>query len=163
VTTCKVNGEPGLILIEAKAHDGEAKEDGKRPGNVENNLQIGAAMQEANGGLNAIMAGWQLSCESHYQLCNRFAWAWKLSTLGIPTILIYLGFLGATEMLDQGQPFHSPQEWNAAIREHASSVVPPAAWGRCLQTPGGPMWALIRSLDLQWVATDGLHGADACQ
>jgi hypothetical protein len=161
-STCKVNGEPGLILIEAKAHDGEAKETGKGPGNAENDLRIESAIREANEGLNAITAGWKLSCQSHYQLCNRFGWAWKLSTLGVPTILVYLGFLRATEMSDQGRPFHSHQEWNRAIREHASSVVPPPAWGRCLQTPDAPMWALIRSLDLQWVSTDGLHGADTC-
>ena len=41
---------------------------------------------------------------NHYSLCNRVAWAWKLAQLGVPVVWVYLGFLNATEMLDQGQP-----------------------------------------------------------
>ncbi len=162
VSTCRVNGEPGLILVEAKAHDGEAKEEGKQPGNAENDQQIQTAFEAANRGLDAITPGWRLSRDSHYQLCNRFAWAWKLSTLGVPTILIYLGLLRAREMSEQGRAFDSAEEWNAAIREHASGVVPASAWERRLQTSAAPMWALVRSLDLQWVGIGRLQGADAC-
>ena len=162
VSTCRVNGEPGFILVEAKAHDGEAKEEGKQPGNAENDQQILTAIEEANRGLNAITPGWQLSRDSHYQLCNRFAWAWKLSTLGVPTILICLGFLHATEMSDHGRAFDSAQGWDTVIREHSSGVVPAAAWECRLQTSAAPMWALIRSLDLRWVATSHLEGAGSC-
>ena len=161
VSTFQVEGRPGLLLIEAKAHDGEAKQDGKPQGNAENERQIRAPVEEANRGLNTITAGWRLSCDSHYQLCNRFAWGWKLATLGVPTILIYLGFLRCAEMLDHGRPFASAQDWNAAFRKHASGIVPATAWECRLQTAGAPMWALIRSLDLQWVATDHHEGRGA--
>lgn len=80
-----------------------------------------------------------------------------MATRGVPTILIYLGFLHATEMLDQGKPFDSAEEWNKTIREHASNastpprcIVATAAWESRLQTTGAPLWPLIRSLDHQW-------------
>lgn len=152
MSTCRIESKPGLILVEAKAHHGEAKEAGKDKGNVENDKQIRAAVQEANGALNGKTSGWQLSCDSHYQLCNRFAWAWKLSALGVPTVLVYLGFLRCSEMSDQGQPFSSAQEWSKALRKHVSGVVPATAWECRLQTAQAPMWASIRSLDLQWAA-----------
>ncbi len=44
-----------------------------------------------------------------YQLCNRVAWAWKLADLGVPGVLVFLGFLNATEMRDQGQLFSTAQ------------------------------------------------------
>ena len=157
VSTCKVEGRSGILLIEGKAHGGELKKEGKRPGNADNDDQIKCAIEEANQGLNQITRGWDLSRDSHYQLSNRFAWAWKVATLGVPTILIYLGFLHATEMLHRGTPFDSPEEWNRVIREHASNslapgarIIPTAAWESRLQTAGAPLWALIRSLDHQW-------------
>ena len=33
-----------------------------------------------------------ISHESHYQLANRLAFACKITSLGIPTVLVYLGF-----------------------------------------------------------------------
>jgi len=36
VSTCKVGGEPGIILVEGKAHGGECKKEGKCPGNADN-------------------------------------------------------------------------------------------------------------------------------
>ena len=60
---------------------------------------------EADHALNGVLPGWSLSRDSHYQLANRFAWAWKLADMGLPTILIYLGFLNAAEMKDQGHHF----------------------------------------------------------
>ena len=128
VSTCKVGDEPGLMLIEGKAHSGECKKEGKPTGNAENDKQIKSAIDEA----------------------NRFAWAWKLSALGVPTIPVYLGFLHAAEMRDQGRPFGSADEWKNCIHDHASGIVPPGAWDRRLQAFGAPMWASIRPLDFQW-------------
>jgi hypothetical protein len=154
VSSCNIDGEPGLILVEAKAHVAEAKSEGKPEGKSEksadNHQQINDAIQKSNSGLNSILPGWNLSHDSHYQLCNRFAWTWKLATLGVPTILVYLGFLGATEMSDQGQPLTSAQHWQNIVLEHAKALVPEDAWERRLQTSGAPLWALIRSMDLQW-------------
>lgn len=160
-STCSIEGEPGLILVEAKAHSREAKRDGKPSGNPENDAQIQAAITEANAGLNQILPGWNLCRDLHYQLCNRFAWTWKLATLGIPTILIYLGFLGATEMADQGQPFTSAQGWHDAVQKHAKGFVPETAWERQIETGGAPMWALIRSVDEQSITAGQAKGAGA--
>lgn len=148
-STCKFGDKMGLILVEGKAHAGELEDGGKRPGNAENNRQIESAIGEASKALNDILPGWKLSTGSHYQLCNRFAWAWKVASLGLPVVLIYLGFLHATEM---PKTFSSPEEWKSVVREHAGSVVPSDAWERPLQTSGAPMYASIRSLDLQWSA-----------
>ena len=42
----------------------------------------------ARNGLSAATGlQWGLSRDDHYQLSNRFAWCWKLATLGIPVVL----------------------------------------------------------------------------
>jgi hypothetical protein len=146
--TATIDGREGLILVEAKAHCSELHVEGKPPGNADNDRRIRDAIREADMGLNAILPGWHLTADSHYQLCNRFAWSWKIATLGIPVILVYLGFLNANEMADIGQPFRSTDEWVNAVRDHARSVVPENAWERSLDIDGTPARALIRALDL---------------
>lgn len=160
VSTCNVGGEPGLMLIEGKAHSGECKKDGKPAGNAENDKQIKGAIDKANLSLDAVVPGWHLSRDSCYQLSNRFAWAWKVSSLGVPTILVYLGFLHAAEMRDQGRPFDSGDEWKGCIHDHASDVVPSGAWECRLQATGAPMWTLIRSLDFKWATEADAHRMD---
>jgi hypothetical protein len=150
VSTCTLEGKEGLILIEAKAHDLELKCDGKSEGDAGNDRQILSAIGGANQALNGIVPGWAITRDSHYQLSNRFAWAWKVASLGVPVILVYLGFLGADEMSRCGQPFSSDQEWKSLMMDHAAELVPEAAWERRLQTGGAPMWATIRTLDLKW-------------
>jgi len=83
---------------------------------------------------------------NHYQLCNRVAWAWKLAQLGVPVVLVYLGFLNAGEMVDQGQPFATAQMWEDCLRRHAEGLVPEAAWNRRLAVHGTALWLLVRSL-----------------
>lgn len=153
VSTCTINNQPGLLLVEAKAHEKELDEAGKRPGNAKTHEQIEKAIREANIGLESILSGWDLSLSSHYQLANRFAWAWKLAAIGVPTVLLHLGFLRAEEMADLGCPFTSAKDWETAIRRHAAGVVPKNAWERPLRTPKAPMYPLIRSLDIKWIAT----------
>jgi len=116
VSTCNIDGKGGLILIEAKAHSNELKSAGKQKNNPDNDDQIGRAIYEANSALNRILPGWALTKSSHYQLCNRFAWSWKLATMGVPVVLIYLGFLCCDEMSDCGLPFNSAEKWERAIR-----------------------------------------------
>ena len=63
-------------------------------------------MKEANAGLRKLPTGqWALSTRHHYQLSNRFAWSWKLAMLGVPVVLLYLGFLNAQDMQDDGDLF----------------------------------------------------------
>jgi len=144
--TCSVPGyeQQGIVLVEAKAHWDELSEDGKKLGattNKENHQSIGDAIQETN---TALGEGWNLSRDSHYQLANRFAWAWKLSQLGIPVVLVYLGFLHATEMND---PFLTPEDWNKCLLAHSEGVVPADAWETNLNPGGAPLIPLIRSVD----------------
>jgi hypothetical protein len=141
-----VQGRSGLLLVEAKAHSNELHRDGKgKNDNIENDGQIRSAIAGANLGLNAIQRGRNLTVDSHYQLCNRFGWAWKLSSLGIPVILVYLGFLNASEMSDRGHPFDSEADWERAMYDHSAGIVPKEAWGKPIAVSGTPLIPLIRS------------------
>ena len=109
-------GGPGglIVLIEAKAHEKELieAETGKKnigtpvSGNARRNLmRIDWAIRDASAALiEETGLTWALSRDWNYQMSNRFAWAWKLADLGIPVVLVYLGFLSANEMSDQGKP-----------------------------------------------------------
>lgn len=147
-TTATIDGREGLVLIEAKAHSGELKTDGQGAGNQANRERIGKAVAEANQALSALGGNWALSCDSHYQLANRFAWSWKLASLGIPVVLIYLGFLNADEMSDQGDPFATSEAWTRAVRDHARGIVPEHSWEQRIDIGGIPINPVIRSLEL---------------
>ncbi|MCX6021938.1 MAG: hypothetical protein NTZ05_09460 [Chloroflexi bacterium] len=145
--TGEIEGRAGLILVEAKAHDQELSVAGKQPiGNPQNHERIGAAIAEANAGLNKCLPGWNLCRDSHYQLANRFAWGWKVASLGVPVVLVYLGFLGAEEMQDQGRRFAQHDGWEKAVKKHALDIVPDAAWGKVLNVGEVPFLPLIRSV-----------------
>ena len=147
--TASIGGRDGLILVEAKAHDKELKAEGKPDGgNAANRARIAAAIDEANRGLNAILPGWGLSRDSHYQLSNRFAWSWKIASLGIPVILVYLGFLHAEEMCDVGTPIADADAWVRLVKDYGRGIVPEAAWEEELLVNGTPVRPLIRSLRL---------------
>ena len=157
-STCTIEGIRGLLLVEAKAHDKELSEAGKSQPTTSNSQvnhkHIGLAIDQANSGLNGVLKGWALSRDSHYQISNRFAWAWKLATLGVPVILVYLGFLNAMEMLDQGQPFNSSKAWHICMRNHAENIVPEDAWEKRLEIDGTPLWFLIRSMQVELEIVD---------
>lgn len=151
--TCVINGTQGLVLIEAKAHDNELdKESGGKPlklatseNSRKNHEQIGECILKTNDALSAATRlDWKLSRDSRYQMSNRFAWAWKVASLGIPVVLVYLGFLKANEMSDKGNPFQNAEEWENVVKEHCRGSVPEAVWGKPLSINGTPMIALIR-------------------
>ena len=144
-STCMVGSSPGLILVEAKAHHGELEPGGKpKGGNPENDAKIRDAIAEANGKLNAIMPDWHLTADSHYQLCNRFAWGWKVASLGVPVVLVYLGFLNVTDM-PGCRLLTTSEEWTHAMYKHAEGIVPREAWGKEFHINGTPLIPLIRS------------------
>ena len=97
------------------------------------------AIEEANAGLRLLTGdpGWMLSRDSCYQMANRFAWAWKLVDLGMPVVLVYLGFLDAIEMSDKGNPFRRPADWVECVKMHAKGKVPDGAWDRSRMVPDG--------------------------
>lgn len=156
-STCAIDGHPGLLLIEAKAHDQELKKEavGRQLLSTASEARrgshptIGAAIESARAGLRtATQLNWEISRDSCYQISNRFAWSWKLAELGIPVVLVYLGFLNAAEMADQGEPLADTHAWSDLVLEHANGVVPESAWGRSWSIAGTSFTPLIRSLEL---------------
>ena len=145
-STCTISGRKGLLLVEAKAHSDELSEGDRCSAGPTNRKQIGKALQEANNGLQEVTGGsWRLSAEHRYQLANRFAWSWKLATLGIPVVLVYLGFLDAVEMSDRGRPFESDDDWRDALREYYRETIDAACWEQPLDIGGTPLLPLMRS------------------
>lgn len=151
--TCQINGKRGMLLVEAKAYDRELSSSGKpeptTPNGMKNHEKIGAAIEQASADLNRIEPGWALSRDSHYQLSNRFAWSWKLTQLGVPVILVYLGFLHAGEMADQGESFANHEAWVRTVKAYARGLVPGSAWDNCLLVNDTLMWTLIRSVEVK--------------
>jgi hypothetical protein len=153
-STCTIGDKKGLLLVEAKAHDEEliGEEVGKRldksasDGTLKNHAHIENAIDQANTALNAVVPGWNLSCDSHYQMSNRFAWSWKLTELGFPVILVYLGFKYAAEMSDRGNPFIDHMDWKNLVIAHSKPLFPPHIWDNKWILHGQAFIPLIRSI-----------------
>jgi hypothetical protein len=152
VVSCEIEGRPGLVLVEAKANHPELKEDGKlqrddaSPNSAENHDRIGAAIAEAREGLKSTGVDTAIDISSHYQLANRVAFMWKLAQLGIPTILVYLGFTGDEGIRDAGDPFANDEDWRKAFDAYSGKILPAEVReGRRLKIGGTPAWLLIRS------------------
>ena len=151
VSECTVGGgtgaRPGVLLVEAKAHSAELKGesrgkwlvDGATRNSRRNHERIGRAIEDANLGLRSLTGKqvWGLSRDNCYQMANRFAWAWKLASLGTPVVLVYLGFLNANEMSDEGDPFGEHADWVRCVKAHAKGWVPEEVWDRCWTSPDG--------------------------
>jgi hypothetical protein len=145
--TATVGGQEGLVLVEAKAHAKELSANGKTGGgHPANDASIRRAIAEANAGLDAAIPGWSLSRDACYQMANRFAWSWKLATMGVPVVLVYLGFLGAEEMQGYGPLLTDPQSWEWLVKTHARGHVPEGAWGTRLRVGEASLTPLIRSV-----------------
>jgi hypothetical protein len=120
---------PRRSRCHAKAHANELKLDGKASrGDPDNQARIELAVSTANQRLNELLPGWNLTCSANYQLANRFAWAWKVASLGVPVILVYLGFLNANEMVDQGTPFVNADTWCQRVVDYSRDSIPARAW-----------------------------------
>ena len=150
-SACHISGQPGLLLVEAKAHLKELrpKRDRCYSKNPANRERIHQAIEQANAALSAATGNpWHLSRDHHYQLSNRFAWAWRLADLGVPVALLYLGFLNAQEMDGKDtELFQSAAQWAAAVREYGADVVDNACWGQELDLGGTPLLPLLRAYD----------------
>lgn len=154
-STCRVARSPGLALFEAKAHwsEIEGESGGKRhskgpsANSLANHAQISDAIQQAARGLTSDTGmTWGISSESHYQLSNRFAWSWRLARAGYHVVLVYLGFLRASEMgLGGRRTFSTHGDWTAAVLNHGRGIVPESAWNRTWPVATGSLTAIIRS------------------
>ncbi len=149
-SSCKIHGESGVLLVEAKAHRNELwrqadKCHSKRP---ENRERICRAIAKAAAGLQSVTGNpWNISSETHYQLANRFAWSWKIASLGMPVVLVYLGFLNADEMEKDGEVFHSAQSWEDTLKSYGEGIVDNSCWGKWLEVGGVPFLPLIQADD----------------
>ena len=158
-STCTIDGKPGILLIEAKAHSQELikEETGRKSidapvsaGARRNLLRIEWAIRDASLALSeATGLPWALSRDWNYQMSNRFAWSWKLADLGIPVVLVYLGFLKAGDMCQPGEaPFIDAEAWSALVRSHGATLFPAEVWDRRWAVNGVPFAPLIRSVEL---------------
>lgn len=142
VSTCLIDEKPGLIIVEAKAHKSEFSDDRCGATNQRNYQRIKVALNEANEALCALVPGFSLSADSFYQLSNRFAFAWKLVSMGVPVVLVYLGFINAHEMED---PFKSDIEWREHVLSRSRAIIPEKAWNRTFNVNGIKLTVLIRA------------------
>jgi hypothetical protein len=157
-STCTIDGAPGMLLVEAKAHETELLKEtaGRRSAEDDSEARkashrtIEAAIESARRGLEAAtQLTWGISRDSHYQMSNRFAWSWKLAELGIPVVLVYLGFLKATDMTKLGEnPFANAGAWEVLVRSHSAPLFPGNVWGERWSVNGVPFIPLIRSQEL---------------
>ena len=148
---CKIDGQDGLVLVEAKAHNRELSVRGKSLASKascnskKNHEHIGRAIEEVRVALDSIEPGVRISRDSHYQLSNRVAFAWKLASLGIPTVLVYLGFTGDMGIVDLGVPLTSDVHWREVFFSHTDGVLPSGLLERKLCCGAAPAWILLRS------------------
>jgi hypothetical protein len=152
VVACDIAGKPGLTLVEAKAHERELDWGGKRlrpaasANSVENHERIGKAIAEASVALSSIVPGVNITRDSHYQLANRLAYSWKLASMGIPVILVYLGFTGDEGIQDVGTPLRDHAHWETLMRTYTRGVLPDGFVERSLYCGKSHMRMLLRSM-----------------
>jgi hypothetical protein len=151
--SCEIEGRPGLLLVEAKANVPELGIAGKpltakaseNTRSKANHERIGLAIAEARAGLEPALPGISISRDSHYQLANRLAFTWKLATLGIPTVLLYLGFTGDEGIRDAGMPFDNDEHWQDVFGAHLKSVCPTPPPVGAVNVGAAPFWVVSRS------------------
>jgi len=132
VSTCIIDGNRGILLVEVKAHCGELNEEshGKRlnkkkasEDTIRNHIKIGEAINEAKEAINISFPKVSISRDNCYQLSNRVAHAWWLACHDIPVVLMYLGFLDAEDMNYGGRViFRTHEEWETCFLNHSSQV-----------------------------------------
>ena len=169
IATCQIDGRPGLLIVEAKAHENEMHREGKSPPKATNTRQldvsdlsrglarslinhgyIGRCIHEARDALREHIPTIAIDRDSNYQLSNRIASAWKLADCGMPVVLLYLGSIGDEGMAPEGKPFRDGAHWEAIVRSHLQGVgaaILPATY--IVLTNGCPIRFRIGSLDAQ--------------
>lgn len=151
VVACRIEGTPGLVLVEAKANHSELSTAGKplkgtaSRNSRENHARIGSAIAAAQAGWQEIDPDVSISVSSHYQLANRMAHAWKIAEQGMPVALVYLGFTGDEGIRDAGAPFVDGADWRKAFAEYTKGRVPPRLLNRRHLVGETPLWFLCRS------------------
>lgn len=149
--TASIEGQPGLVLVEAKANVPELSRAGKPMStgaskrSQQNHEQIGHAIDQANTGWRSVAPEARLTRDSHYQLANRLAFAWKLASEGVPIVLLYLGFTGDAGISDAGEPLHDDSHWSRLFREHLQELRVDECLDRRVQFSDAPVRLICRS------------------
>ena len=84
VCKAEIDGLPGVILVEAKAHNNELYKEKDKTGSEKRSANY-ESIKEALDLVNT-KYNYNLSPDTHYQLSNRIAWSIKLASLGIPVV-----------------------------------------------------------------------------
>lgn len=150
LSTCTINGKKGLVMVEAKANCAELKLEGKKlsvptQNSKENHEKISEAIEESRQALARIIPGVEISRDKNYQLSNRVAYAWKLASLGIPTVLVYLGFLGDDNIKDVGEPLLDESHWKRVFGDYMKGVLPEEFLEKSIECGKASMRMFIRS------------------
>jgi hypothetical protein len=152
LSTCMIDEKPGLFLIQFKKRvDNDFPEGKNNEDNKDNHKQIGDRISSVSEKLSDDdKFSFGLTHESYYELSNRFAWTWKLADLGIPVVLVYLGFISTKEMDEK--IFYSHVDFvRSMITGDPAKIVDPNAWEKKFEVGDGekktPFIALLRSLE----------------
>ena len=96
----------GVVLAEAKAHLGEFNSPPSAAG-TRSAAQIDRAFEQVQASLGIELRPWR---RRRYQYANRLAHLWWLRSLGVDAHLLFVSFLGDSEMPGSA----SRQDWHAA-------------------------------------------------
>lgn len=158
----EVGGKAGLLIVEAKAHVGELKEQDKKkrpsidkPRRMANDNSIRLRLCEASLGLTNLGIGsFRLSADHHYQLSNRLAYLHMLAGNGVPTVLMYLGVLDSPDWPDD--PLKDSEHWKSVLKEHFQTIGP---WEFVGKQPTdmsvGSMQMIVRDLSADAIGDGG--------
>lgn len=146
LSTCQMGDRRGLLLVEAKAHEGELSSSGKSfdPTGSEQSQRNHDHIRECLAAVSESLrkAKWDVSIgiESHYQLANRIAWAWKLADSGIPVVLLYLGFVGDSYFADH---FRDADHWQRTMGAYMHGILPKYLPGITVASQSGGEFTLL--------------------
>ncbi len=167
ISTCTMLGRQGLLLVEAKTHEGELdwrgrRLDAKASEQCKINLDhIRTAVANISHRLTKVSgAKVALDVESHYQLANRVAWAAFLANKGIPVALLYLGFTG-----DSTVPhfLRDDAHWQRLMGAYMIGKLPLGLPGKLVSFPGGGAFTfLIRSRPVLEITPNGHQRKTLC-
>lgn len=153
LSTCTIDGKAGLLMVEAKANENEVSRAGKSIGPTAsdrarmNHARIGRCIAEAAADLSRRFDGIGISRDTHYQLSNRVASAWKLAECGLSVALLYLGFIGDYGVSDAGVPLADHDHWQRVMGAYMAGVLPLRFPGQVVGFANcGSMRMLVKSL-----------------
>lgn len=149
ISSATIAEKSGLVIMEAKSHRHEFDTGAKRLNkgasiqSQQNHRHIQQAIAQANNDLQSRYPAIHITIDRHYQLANRIAYVWKFATLGIPVVLIFLGFIKDTEM--DGY-FQDKSDWTACMNNYIDGVFPSELLEKDIKCPPSFFRLLIRSL-----------------